>query len=189
MPEAPSRSHPNTCEIVPPEGPPRSHPWPTHARSLSLDLPLPFPQLSITLSSSLSPFDRVSKFNECFVLIFVCFKFIYWNFLLWNLFESWENDWEISRKIAFSECNQTLRRSLDSKYKWLRLRFLTLFFFFLFQPHYLTKSAVNSARMHCSRTHKFHFSVTFSLKMGPTTLFTHLKMILLQCFQFSISAK
>ena len=31
--------------------------------------------------------------------------------------------------------------------------------------------------------------VTFSLKMSPTTLFTHLKFILLQCFQFSISAK
>ena len=33
-------------------------------------------------------------------------------------------------------------------------------------------------------THKLHFSVTFSLKMGPTTLFTHLKIILLQYFQF-----
>ena len=28
------------------------------------------------------------------------------------------------------------------------------------------------------------FSAIFSLKMGPTTLFTHLKIILLQCFQF-----
>ena len=40
-------------------------------------------------------------------------------------------------------------------------------------------SAMNSARMHYSRTHKLHFSVTFSLKMGPTVLFTHLKIILL----------
>ena len=30
--------------------------------------------------------------------------------------------------------------------------------------------------------HKPHFSATFSLKMGPTVLFTHLKIILLQCF-------
>ena len=39
--------------------------------------------------------------------------------------------------------------------------------------------------------HKFHFSAIFSLKMGPTALFTHLKIISLQCFQFqfSISAK
>ena len=47
-------------------------------------------------------------------------------------------------------------------------------------------SAVNSASVYCSWTHKFHFSATFSLKMGPTVLFTHLKIILLLCFQFSI---
>ena len=34
--------------------------------------------------------------------------------------------------------------------------------------------------VHCSRTHKFHS--TFSLKMGLTVLFTHLKVILLQYF-------
>ena len=40
-------------------------------------------------------------------------------------------------------------------------------------------------------SHKFHFSVNFSLKIGLTVLFTHLKIISLQCFQFqfSISAK
>ena len=40
--------------------------------------------------------------------------------------------------------------------------------------------------VYCSRTYKFYFSVTFSLKMGPTILFTHLKIILLQCFSVSI---
>ena len=35
-------------------------------------------------------------------------------------------------------------------------------------------------------THKPLFSEKFSLKIGPTTLFTYLKIILLQCFQFSI---
>ena len=34
---------------------------------------------------------------------------------------------------------------------------------------------------HCSRVKKI-------LKMSPTILFTHLKIILLQCFQFSVSA-
>ena len=34
-------------------------------------------------------------------------------------------------------------------------------------------------------THKLHFSATFSLKMGLIVLFIHLKIILLQCFQFS----
>ena len=33
-------------------------------------------------------------------------------------------------------------------------------------------------------THKHIFSVKFSLKIGHTALFTYLKMILLQCFQF-----
>ena len=65
--------------------------------------------------------------------------------------------------------------------------FLFSFFFFFIQPQHLTKSSMNSASVHCSWTHKFHFSVTFSLKMGPTTLFTHLKIILLQYFQFQFS--
>ena len=64
-----------------------------------------------------------------------------------------------------------------------------VYLFIFFQPQLLTKSFVNSARMHYSRTHKLHFSVTFSLKMGPTVLFTYLKIILLQSFQFSVSAK
>ena len=34
-------------------------------------------------------------------------------------------------------------------------------------------------------THKYGFGQIFSLKLGLTTLFTHLKMILLQYFQFS----
>ena len=45
-------------------------------------------------------------------------------------------------------------------------------------------SFMNSIFVHCLWVHKFHFSVTFSLKMGLTVLFTHLKIILLQCFQF-----
>ena len=48
---------------------------------------------------------------------------------------------------------------------------------------------INSVFMHCVCTHKFHFSVIFSLKIGLTVLFTHLKIILLQCFQFKVSAK
>ena len=60
------------------------------------------------------------------------------------------------------------------------------FFFSSFQPQWLTRSSVNSALVHCSRSHKLHFLSTFSLKMGPTALFTHLKIILLQYFQFSV---
>ena len=43
-------------------------------------------------------------------------------------------------------------------------------------------------REQCLQTYKFHFSVIFSLKMGLTVLFTHLKIILLQYFSvFSFS--
>ena len=79
--------------------------------------------------------------------------------------------------------------------RWVALRFF--FFFFFTRFHFCGYcsmnsncncwlSAVNRAYMHCSRTHKLHFLSTFSLKMGPTVLFTHLKIILLQCFQFSV---
>ena len=68
------------------------------------------------------------------------------------------------------------------------------FFFFLFSrvleeckvAANVDFSTMNSASVHCSWTHKFHFSATFSLKIGLTVLFTHLKIILLQCFQFSV---
>ena len=69
-----------------------------------------------------------------------------------------------------------------------RLRFCSAVFssFFLVQPAFVDFFTVNSASVHCSRIHKFHFSVTVSLKIGPTILFIHLKIILLQCFQFSV---
>ena len=50
---------------------------------------------------------------------------------------------------------------------------------------FLTFFSQSVHTVHCLWTHKFHFSTTFSLKMGLTVLFTHLKIILLQCFQFS----
>ena len=46
---------------------------------------------------------------------------------------------------------------------------------------------VHSCTVHGS--YKLQFSVTFSLKMDLTVLFTHLKIILLQYFQFLVSTK
>ena len=74
----------------------------------------------------------------------------------------------------------------------LRLRFAFHVFsllLFLFNPQLLTSQlwTVHPCTVHGSQ--KLHFSATFSLKMGPTALFTHLKIILLQCFQFSVSVK
>ena len=57
------------------------------------------------------------------------------------------------------------------------------------QPQSLTCQTIFSQSVHtvhCSWTHKFHFSTTFSLKMGLTILFTYLKIILLQCFSVSV---
>ena len=70
--------------------------WPTHARSLSfsiyLSLSLTCWSLSLPPSLCLTEFLVLTNvlfwFLFGFVLIFVCFKFIYWNFLLWNLFGS-----------------------------------------------------------------------------------------------------
>ena len=39
--------------------------------------------------------------------------------------------------------------------------------------------------MHCSQDPQVLFSAKITLKLGPTALFTHLKIILLQFFQFS----
>ena len=70
----------------------------------------------------------------------------------------------------------------------LHVSFFFLFFFFFFTRFGVMRllfmhcslnssrkcllSIVNSAFVHCSRTHKFHFSATFSLQMGPMVLFT-----------------
>ena len=54
--------------------------------------------------------------------------------------------------------------------------FCSLFFFLAMIVDFF---CVNSVAVHCYRTHKYHFSATFSLKMGHTVLFTHLKFILL----------
>ena len=89
-----------------------------------------------------------------------------------------ENEAQISVK--------TLSGCLDSAtcvYVLFKTRFSSFFFLVAALVDFLS---VNSAFVHCSWTHKFHFLTTFSLKMGPTILFTHLKIILLQCFQFLI---
>ena len=84
----------STIEIAPQHWRDRTHDPPILDLSLSQSTS-PFPSIvDHSLPPSLSSFDRIFEFNECFVLIFVSFKFIYWNFLLWNLFRSWENGWE-----------------------------------------------------------------------------------------------
>ena len=56
----------------------------------------------------------------------------------------------------------------------------SLFFFFL-----RNTVAVQWVSYAVHETHKPLFSIKFLLKMDSTSFFTHLKIILLQCFQFS----
>ena len=74
-----------------------------------------------------------------------------------------------------------------ARLRWV-FAFSNFFFFFLaaqfefsinFKPHKWVPCTIHETR-------KPHFSATFSLKMGLKVLFTHLKIILLQYFQFSI---
>ena len=91
---------------------------------------------------------------------------------------SWGQRWSAGLGVKRRMCG------LDPCFLHCVLRFH--FFFFFFNSQFCWLFSVNSVSVYCSQTHKFHFSVTFSLKMGPTALFTHLKIILLQCFQFLV---
>ena len=70
----------------------------------------------------------------------------------------------------------------------LRFTFAFSIFFFLIAG-FVDFLTVNSTSVYCSRIYKHYFSVTFSLKIGHMVLCTHLKIILLQYFQFSVSGK
>ena len=60
------------------------------------------------------------------------------------------------------------------------------FLSFFSQPHVLTFQQWTMHLCTVYGSHELHFSTTFSLKMGPTILFTHLKIILLQCFHILV---
>ena len=100
-------------------------------------------------------------------------------FLKWTW---WKVGWNMARLLL--ECD------VDYVSVWIQLIVTSAFlscgflflFFFLVQPTLVEFSTVNSAFVHCSGIYKFYFSATFSLKIGPTILFTHLKIILLQYF-------
>ena len=60
------------------------------------------------------------------------------------------------------------------------------FFFFFLEAHERGKQTCQWVPCTVHETHKPLFSTIFSLKMGFKALFTHLKIILLQHFQFSV---
>ena len=128
--------------------------------------------------------DHLSKLDDWMLVEILIDFFELHIFILW----SWVLVW-----IAFK---------LRLRFGEAAFSFFSFFFFFFFSrvfgglrllfneqcmnsSHKCWLFPVNSASVHCLWTHKFHFSATFSLKMGLTALFTHLKIILLQRFQFS----
>ena len=113
------------------------------------------------------------------------------NVFCWNSFTQWCN-WCLGWVLV---CVREVRL----RFPKARFAFsiLFLFFFALVCETNTRLLLINSSckvwlfppvqhKFYCLRTHKFHFSETFSLKMGPAILFTHLKIILLQYFSVSI---
>ena len=84
----------------------------------------------------------------------------------------------------FFRCGLDLRPQLCFTFSRIFFFFLSFFFFFSFSyTFWLSRQwTVHLCTVHGS--HKLHFSTTFSLKMGSMILFTYLKIILLQYFQF-----
>ena len=68
-------------------------------------------------------------------------------------------------------------RVSETKFSWNGYCSSTVAEIFYFSEHQWIPCTVH-------KTHKLHFSSTFSLKMGLTALCMYLKIILLQCFQF-----
>ena len=100
QPEAPLRLHPSIGEIAP-----MTHPY---LISLFLNLPLPFPQLSITLFLPLSLHltEFLSSMNVLFWFLFHLSLYI--EIFYYEICLEAEKMWKINRKITFLECNQTL---------------------------------------------------------------------------------
>ena len=113
------------------------------------------------------------------------------NVFCWNSFTQWCN-WCLGWVLV---CIREVRLRFPDA----RFAFSILFFFFFLhsfvrptQLLFIHSSCkvwlfpLFQHKLYCLRTHKFHTSATSSLKMGPTLLFTHLKIILLQYFSVSI---
>ena len=65
--------------------------------------------------------------------------------------------------------------------------FLSFLFFLAEKFDFSTNFQPHVGPVHCSRTHKFYFSATFSLKMGPTVLFTLKNYFVIMFFSFQFS--
>ena len=69
---------------------------------------------------------------------------------------------------------------------WIRLILRLCFHFFFWEARFRHEKMGPVGPMYCSQDPQISFFNKISIKMGLTALFTHLKIILLQCFQFSV---
>ena len=95
--------------------------------------------------------------------------------------------WAVCRKVRMSHSRPKVPVWIAMILASAFLHYVFLFFFFLVQPAIV--NFVNYEQ--CIRTlftiRQITLSATFLLKMGLIALFIHLKIILLQCFQFQFS--
>ena len=138
--------------------------------------------------------EKQTRFASAFPPLFFSFFFFY------------RECWLLCVNSALMHCSRDSQTSLFSNFfikngshgtiHTFKNYFVTMFLVFSFQLYpngplvtISNKLVTNFISCTIHGTHKHHFSATFSLKMGPTVLFTHLKIILLQCFQFSAVSK
>ena len=136
----------------------------------------------------------IKNWNGCF-FFFCQISFVFVSLIfIFSIYKFTEN---ITIFYFGQNSSPILGACLDSKSAF-PVAFCSPFFFFFFfsrvleycsycsinSNHKCWLSTVNSIYMHCLRTHKFYFLSIFSLKIDPILLFTHLKIILLQYFQF-----
>ena len=138
-----------------------------------------------------------------FLILFFCFLFCFCiNMFMYG--HIWYMCLDASLKLRFSiwicriwELFIRAKPLFGFTFHKPRLRFVLFFFFFFVFTHFWRSAAtvqwtvaanvdffqwtVYPCTVH--GPHKFHFLSIFSLKIGPTVLFTHLKIILLQWFQ------
>ena len=130
------------------------------------------PPLTITWISKWQRLQSVCYIVTNWINQVVCAYLVFvWIGLIWCLWFA----------LRFAPFFFFFPRVSETKFSWNGYCSSTVAEIFYFSEHQWIPCTVH-------KTHKLHFSSTFSLKMGLTALFMHLKIILLQCFQFSISA-
>ena len=103
--------------------------------------------------------DTIHTFKNYFAIVFFSFQF------------SAVSKWTLSNRLGTTETQCVC---------------ISMFFFSLLRSMF---QCFPMGPVHCSWDLQTYFSTKFLLKMGPTALFTHLKIILLQYFQFSVFSK